>query len=314
MTPEEIARFVAERTGERMDARETAHLAKQLEHVKARTYDVKYPAMKARRFIPVSNATPSGAETITYRQWDQYGMAKVVSNYADDLPRVDVVAKEFTSKVKSLGDAYGYSVQDLRRSAMAGSQLDTKRAQAARRAIESAIDEIAAFGLAGGGLTGFANNANVPVVSPANGSWTSASAPLDILEDMNKLVQSIVTATKEVHIPDTLLLPSNRFSIISQMFMSADNNKTVLRAFLDNNPYIRNVDQWHKLDEADAGGTGPRMVAYLRNPEILELEIPQEFEQFPPERRNLAFIIDCHARIGGVSMYYPLGVAYMDGI
>jgi hypothetical protein len=55
------------------------------------------------------------------------------------------------------------------------------------------------------------------------------------------------------------------------------------------------------------------VVAYLRNPEVLELEIPQDFEQFAPERRNLEFIVNCHARCGGVLVYQPLAMAYMDG-
>jgi hypothetical protein len=87
-----------------------------------------------------------------------------------------------------------------------------------------------------------------------------------------------------------------------------------MRAFLNSNPFIRNIDQWHKLNEADAAGTGPRVVAYLRNPEVLELEIPQDFEQFAPERRNLEFIVNCHARCGGVLVYQPLAMAFMDGV
>ena len=55
------------------------------------------------------------------------------------------------------------------------------------------------------------------------------------------------------------------------------------------------------------------MVAYQRDPMVLQLEIPQEFEQFPPQARGLSFVVPCHARIGGVHMHYPLAVAYMDG-
>src|SRR5690554_5233059 len=113
MDPQEIAAYIDAHMDRRLDSRETAMLARQLEYIKAQTYDVRYPAFKARTFIPVSTEVPPGAESITYRQWDQYGMAKVIANYADDLPLVDVVAREFTTKVKSLGEAYQYSIQDL---------------------------------------------------------------------------------------------------------------------------------------------------------------------------------------------------------
>jgi hypothetical protein len=301
------------RRGIRLDAGETAVLARQLEYIYAQTYDVKYAELKARRFIPVDTSVDPGAEFYTYRQWDMFGMAEIIANYADDLPRVDVLAKEFPAPIKSLGASYGYSIQDLRRSAMAGSQLDSRRAMATRRANEQAVDQIAAFGNADAGLTGFTNHANVPLVAPDNAPWSSATA-LQIIPDLNKLANAIVTASLEVFEPDTLVLDTASFQIINTKPMSTtgDADKTVLRFFLDNNPYIRNIDQWTKLTDAGAAGV-TRLVCYKRDPEVLSLVIPQEFEQFPPQARNLEFVIPTHSRIGGVSVRYPLAMAYMDG-
>ena len=81
-----------------------------------------------------------------------------------------------------------------------------------------------------------------------------------------------------------------------------------MKSFLANNPYIKGIDSWKKLD------TDGRIVAYKRAPEICELQIPQEFEQFAPQPRNMEFVINCHAKFAGVSIYYPLAVAYMDGV
>lgn len=328
LTFENVAQFVADwhnhqvrvdsddtiQFDRRMDARETAFLSRQLEYVKSRTYDVRYPNLKARQFIPVDTSAPSGARTITYRQWNMYAVAKIISNYADDLPRVDVIAQEYSVKPKSLGAAYGYSVQDLRSAAMANERIDVRKGQAARRAIESGIDQIGASGNAAAGLVGIANLPNVPLVSPDTGSWDATTSPLLIIADLNKLVQSIIVASKEVFAPDTILMDTGSFTLLNQMYMSADNNVTVLRAFLNNSPYIRNIDQWAKLDTANAAGNGPRLICYLRSPEVLTMEIPQDFEQFPPERRNLEFVINCHARTAGVVCYYPLAIAYMDGV
>ena len=105
----------------RLDAGETAALARQLEHIYAKTYDVKYAELKARRFIPIDTSVDAGAEFFTYRQWDIFGMAKLIANYADDLPRVDTLAREFAAPIKSLGASYGFSIQDMSRAAMSGS-------------------------------------------------------------------------------------------------------------------------------------------------------------------------------------------------
>ena len=310
----EYLQLIAAQAGIRLDAGETALIAKELEAVKAATYDVKCPEFKARQFIPVNSSPPAGAETVSYDQWDSFGQAKVIGNYADDLPSVDVLKKRFTNKIASLGNSYSWSIQDLRASAMAGGMsLDAKRAMAARRAMEAAIDDLAAAGDANLGMSGFAAHASVPLVTPTTGTWSGATA-LQIIADLNKLVQSIITTTKQVHLPNTLLLDTDSFALINQKPMSADSSNTVLRYFLENNPYIQSIDQWHRLDLANAAGNGPRCVAYDRSPEVLGLEIPQEFEQLPPQARNLKFVVPCHARCGGVIMHYPKAVAYMDGI
>lgn len=312
MNPLLYLQMLLQSMNQRWDDKFTAVLQKQLEYVKTKTYDIVYPEKKARRLIPVSNEIDPGAESMVYRQWDEFGAAVVIANYADDLPLVDVMVEEFTVKIQSLGQAYQWSIQDLRRSAMSGAMLDSRRARAARRAIENKIDDIAAAGLASGGLKGFVNHPNVTLVAPITGSWASASA-LQILADLDHLVTSIIETNKETFMPDTLVLPYSLFKIISTKPMSVDNTTTVLQTFLKNSTHIRNVETWYKLDNADAAGTGPRIVCYKRDPEVLTLEIPQEFEQFPPQARNLSFVVPCHARIGGVVIYYPLAMAYMDG-
>ena len=80
------------------------------------------------------------------------------------------------------------------------------------------------------------------------------------------------------------------------------------------NADLRNAESWYKLNTADAAGTGPRALFYKRSPEVLELVIPQDFEQLPPQAKNLAFVVPCHARCGGVVVRYPVAMLYLDGI
>lgn len=302
--------------GQRLDAGETAAFARELEVVKAKTYDVKYLNLKARTFIPLDSEVPSGAESFTWRSWDWAGMAKILANYADDLPKVDIIGTEVSQGIKSLGDSYSYSIQDIRASALLKTPLDSKRASAARRAIENSIETIAAKGNAAAGLPGFLNNANVPLITAAgalNGAWDTATAT-QILDDLNLIANTIVETTKHTHIPDTMILPTSRYSRVATLPFSATDTRSVLKVFLENSPYVRNVDQWHFLDLANAAGNGPRVVCYPRDPEIVQLCIPQEFEQFPPQAKSLAFDNPCHARIGGVTWYYPLAGLYVDGV
>ncbi len=300
----------------KQDAKFTAILERQLEFVKTRTYDIRYPEMKARQFIPVNNDVDTGAETITYRQWDMIGMAQIIANYGDDLPLIDALVEEFEQKVQGLGAAYEWSIQDLRRSAMAGASLDQRRARAARRSIEQQIENIAALGNTKAGLVGMAKNANVPLVTPDTGTWTSATAGSLMIADLMKLSSSIVTTNKETFMPDTLILDIGRYNLLATTRVSTtgDTNTTALEGFLRSNPWVTTVATWNKLANANATDNGPRAVCYKRDAEVLTLEIPQEFEQFPPQAKNLSFLVAVHARTGGVIVYYPIAMAYMDGL
>lgn len=302
---------VAMEAGVRLDANETAVLARGLEFVRTQTYDIEYPELKARRFIPVARDVPAGAESFVYHQWDTVGMAKFVANYADDLPLVDTYAKEFVSAILTIGDAYQYSILDLQRAAKDPTiQINTRRARVAREAFEYKVDEVAAIGNTATGLPGFVNHPNVPDVSVVTGDWATAS-PQEILGDMHALVSAIRANNKTRHSPNTLLLPSAEFGLISQTYLSNDNNTTILKSFLANNPWITDVDEWDRLDTAGAEGA-PRIMAYKRTPEVVELLLPQEFTELPPQARNLALMVPCWGRIGGIKFYRPLAAGYMD--
>lgn len=305
----------------RKDAKYTGALDLALEHLRAATYDIKYPTLKARSFIPVDGSVDPGAETYAYHQWDAVGIGEIISNYSNDLSLVDAMAEKFTAPVHSIGKAFQYSIQDLRRAAMSGNQLDQKRASAARRAIELKIDDIAAVGDAKSKLKGFINNENISVLTATTDgtatTWVRSGvnkAAAYVQADMADCVTEIENTTKGVHSPNTIALPVEEFAYIKQAPVDSTNQTSILKNFLANNPSITMIDSWYKLALADAAGTGPRMVVYQKDPEVLELVIPQEFEQFPPQARSLSFVVPCHARCGGVAVYYPLACVYMDGI
>ena len=300
-----------------LDADEGIFFARQLEHVKAKSYDVQYAELKARQVLPVDNSAGPAAETIKYEQYDSVAVAKIISSYADDLPRADVKGKEFISTVKSLGASYGYNVQEVRAARMAGKPLEQRRAEAAKRAILQKENQIAFFGDSASGLTGFINNPNIStVVLPADGTGASAlfSAKTadQILRDLNSVCNFIFSNTKGVEMPDTLLLPVSTFTFLATTARSSVSDTTILEYFKLNQPFVKEVGWLNELTGAGAGGTN-RMIAYKRSADKLMLEIPQDFEQFPVQEKGLEFVISCHSRLGGVIIPYPLSVCFADG-
>ena len=112
----------------------TVFFARELDQVKTKTYDKQYPELSALSCFPITSEVNEGAETTTYYSYDITGMAAIINNYATDLPRVDVQGESHTASIKSVGDSYGYNVQEMRASRMAGKSLDARKGAAARRA------------------------------------------------------------------------------------------------------------------------------------------------------------------------------------
>jgi hypothetical protein len=300
----------------RLDASENAYFANQLEHIKAGLYNRKLPALKARGYVPLDTETPADADTVKIRGYTQVGVAKLISAYADDLPRADVKAEEMVANVKGLGASYGYDINEVRRSARTGVNLPTQKAAAAQRAVEVAIDGLLAVGNVAHGLYGLLNQPNALSYTVENGGggtadWASKT-PEEILKDMIGLCEYIVNQTAEVEQPNMLLMPRAQFTQIKTTRFSDSSDKTIFDWFKASYPGV-GVDSWAKLATAGAGN-GTRMVAYTMSPEHLAALIPQDFEQLPPEPRGLEFVVPCHARCGGVVAYYPLSIAYGDGI
>lgn len=305
----------------KLDAAENIFFARELEMVRAKSYDIKYADRKVRQLIPVDNSVDPGAEVVTYSQYDRVGVAKLIASYAADLPRADVKGKQFSVTVKGLGSSFGYSVQEIRAARMAGKSLDMRKADAARQAIEDLIDQLGATGNTATGLIGLLNIPNAQtytIIAGAGGQtrWNFGGTPktgLEVIKDMNSAVHTIVTVTKEAEKPDTLLLPVSQYAYIASTPLQSGSDTTILQFFLRNSPYIKAVEPWEKLAGAGAGATD-RGMAYRRDPDALQLVIPQEFEQFPPEQEGLNAVIACHARCAGVQCYYPMSALYFDGI
>lgn len=305
------------------DANESVFLQRQLDYIKTQTYDIKYAELKARKLIPVSSEADPGAEKIFYRQYDQSGLAKVISNYADDLPRSDVAGKEYFAVVKTLGASFAYNIQEMRAAIYGNVPLEQRRANAARRAIAQLENTIAFFGDANANLQGFIYAANITSVTiPATGTgattqWVNKT-PDQILYDMNLVPNTIVSTSLGIEIPDTMLLPLPQYNYVASTPRSANSDTTILNYFLQNNPYIKQVEWLNELKGAGLTGSGSapydRMMAYRRSPEVLTMEIPSDFEQLELEIRNLEYKVPCMERFGGVLVYYPLAISFGDGI
>lgn len=299
----------------RADDNETMVVVRQLESIQNDLWSVEYPVPKVLTFVPRDTTVAPGATHFTWRIWDVVGMADFVVNYGKDLPRVDALVSETTQKIQPIGDAFAYTHEDLRMAAQGQIQLDSTKARAAKDAIDRKLDSVLSLGHVPTGITGFANNANVPRLTVTNGAWltTNIANPDKLLADLNQMEATIITQSYDNHAPDTLILPLRHYALIATLPRSANSDTTVLDFFLKNSRNIKRVESWYRL--ATSGPlSAPMAIMYKNDPMVLRAIVPVAFEQLTPEVRNLEWLVNCLARVGGTVVYKPLAMLYGDGI
>lgn len=299
-------------TGIKLDAGESVFFERQLESVESRLYQTKYKELKYRRLIPVSNRDGAGASSIVYYIYSKVGMAKIIANPADDLPRSDVFATESIAKVFSIGTSFGFSTKEMRRAQFSGVPLEMLKVDSARRAVRVKESDIAWNGESAHNIVGLFENTNITNVQAPNNAGATSRAwadktPDEIIADISSMVSGIRTVTNGVQAANTLLLPIAQYDLIAQIPRSTVSDTTILEFITKpGNSYGLDLVDW-LVELEDAGtGTSDMAFAYERDPEVLELRIPMEMQMLPPERRNLEMLTNIESEIAGVVVRYPL--------
>ena len=309
--------MVEKKAIDRLDATDAVFFKRQLEFVKAGTYDEKLADLKYAQFLPVSAEAPGGATEITWRSFHGYGFAKIIADYAHDFPRVDIGGEEHTVKIKDIGSSYAYNIREIQRAAMAGVPLEQRRAAMARRAIEEKLNTIAWSGDSTANIQGFIDYPGITEYTvPATGTGTtktwSTKTAAQILVDLFGIVNAVVEGTQGKEVPDTILMPLSNLNLIRQLQNSTASDVTVYKFFMDNNPGVT-IDWVKELATAGAGGTG-QMIAYKKDANHVTFELPLSFEQLEEEKKGMEYVVPCWASVGGVIVYYPSSVCKADGI
>jgi hypothetical protein len=286
-----------------MDANESIFFARQLEWISGSLYDVKYPQLKARKHIPVSFEGGNAVESLTYQANDRLGVAKIVSNYSKDFPRVTTLSKEITNKVKTLGDSYGWDIQKIRAARFANRNLEAREANAARMAIMELENRLAYLGDASAQLNGLLTHPLVPISLASAAIATGTSVPVIVEIFRQAITQGILVASRGTEKADTVLMPMTEYTFLETTQLNSVNDSTIM-------DYLKKVfpgvafDWCNECTGAGPGGTNV-MLAYTKRDTHVTLQIPSDFEQLPVFTDGVQWDIKCMERFAGVQLHYP---------
>lgn len=303
-----------------MDTGETAFFIRELETIEARTYDIKYPDLKARKLLSMGSGLSPASEFLTWRQFDRQGIVVEASMDTDDIPLVDVKGREFLSKVVPLVVGYDYTVQDIRAAMAAGRPLDAMKAFAARDLVERKIEKMAAVGSDNVLLNNVYGMLSQPVdsgaggvpliTSAAVGTSTSGYGPLalsastgtpvtwgpdgsghtktpkEIINDLNSWHAMVLNNTNAVEDPDTLILDLTSYQYINNTQVNLADTAiftegTILQYIMRNCEWLKSIDYW--LYAGSAVQTGPGSTGTMKSRAMLYKKDMANFSLFVPQ-------------------------------
>jgi hypothetical protein len=299
----------------------TAIYARSLEQIRPTLYEKKYPELKARTLVPINNEIHPGAETYTVQGIDSVGEAEFIENYGTDAPTVEVFATgESSFKMFGIRLAYGWHRQEALAAQFAQRNLSDIKALKVRWGIERFLDKLLLIGGTAGATTlqGLftLSGGQAPVTYTVQNTTWEDETPDEILADLMGIQSKIYVDSKEIEIPDTLVLPNTSYDLINQRRMGpGDGAMSILKTFLGMQDRIKQVKTSHYLEVSGghSGGAVKRMVCYKNDREILEGFV-NEFEQGNPHFTGERVVTTCFARGGGVGTHRPKAIAYGDNI
>jgi len=316
----------------RMDANEAAFFARQLEYIKARTYDIVYPEFTIQKFLTITSEGGAGVETITSRQYESVGQMKLIGPNVKDIPRSDTFAREGSIGVKTFATMFGYSIDEIEKAMFAGVPLEQRKANAARRAYDQTVNELGYLANGSepyGGIRGLFYQENIINTEtdsiPITGNWCDpygasvGTTPEQIIEDIGLIIDAPRIVTKKVERTNKFLMPVPAMSYIKRTKVSSVSDTTIFQFVKANHPEIdfQDVNECSGLIKPSAPtGTDTTDIccAFDNSADKIDYSIPMTFNQMPVEVRGMEYTTICRARIAGVDSHYPKSIVIAEDI
>jgi hypothetical protein len=307
-------------------------LVQQASHIEAEVVRVSYPDIQYPKLIPIDTSANEWAKSVTFFSLDKVGSADWFHHASHQMPIADIQRSKFEHTIEMAGIGYRYTLEELGQAMLIpGTNLTAERGEAARRAYEEFVDNIALRGDTSKGMTGLINDANVTVIharadggqtlGDTDGSpdWSDKSGE-QIARDVNDALSGIYTNSLQVEMADTVLLPIASMMVMANKQYSSASDTTVMEWVKKNNVFTSTTGQpltilgVRGLETAGVGSTG-RMVVYRRDPRVLKLHIPMTHRFLPVWQTGpMIFDIPGIFRLGGLEIRRPAAVRYVDGV
>lgn len=238
-----------------------------------------------------------------------------VGKDATAIPGVAVNIEKSSKPLRLWAQEIGYTVKELAAAQQVGRPIDREKLDAMHLKHQMDIDQMVYVGDAAVSATGLCNNQAVATTTLTK-LW-SASTPDEILESINKVLETAWEASGYAILPDRLLVPPKAMSRLTKPMTTAG-SVSILQYVREQclcntiNGKLLEIAPVKHLAGIGASGKS-RMVAYTKARQYVRFPLVP-LQHTPVEYRQLYQLTTYYAALGEVEFVYPETVAYADGV
>lgn len=278
------------------------HMARALEFSFDEKLREKRAPLKALSLIPMDMRVPEGALTYKITRQRHQGAARYHRGNSGDTPRVGTSADEELRPVRHVVTMIEMDFFEEAASNFAGASLQGEMSYAANRVMEEFLNGKVWLGDTANDVYGVLNYPYVPKTVSAVTIDTVTAADT-ILAELHRLANNASEVSETVFSPNTLLLPTKKYNILSTRKRSATTDQTILQAFLQDNPFIDAVEVVPELAGQGISGAEDAMIMYRRNDsDSIANVVPKGVTMLPMQVDNFSTKIPVYMTHGGVIM------------
>lgn len=292
------------------------------DQVEAGFYDALYPEILWRTVLPpesVKTDINPGAMNYVYRSRDWKGQGQFVQGSPSNIPRVGQVVGQVT--VPILDAAVGATLTDAEaRRYQYGYQtaLAQDYGEIMKKATEYHVERTFFFG---NDAANFVPFLDYPTVAKIPASAWAAGDPEGWVTSINDALTAVWVNSKTIHLPDTVFLTPNMFSMLTGAYVIGTGSVGVavsaLKYLQENNIYTAqtgkplNIRVLRYLENAGVGGVD-RAIVMEWNARNFVLPFPLAYQLAQPVPIALGVEMFAEYIFGSFNVRYPLAMAYVD--
>lgn len=290
-----VADHLKAKVGDAFNLESLARLMVQVEQINGMTPQMA-ELMEYAKYIPVNNnisAVVGTSHNLARKQG--VGEGKPFSGTGMDIPLAEVLYDEVSLPTKIGTIGYQYSIHEIATALAMGISLQADKIAAAQMAFERHMSKVAWVGEESTGVKGFYNQNGVAVdARTINFATAPVAAVLDLFNTIIYDNANAAAFDDDVSI-NTLVLPTSVARTLAGRTVSSTNETPLIKYIRENNEAAlegRNIEiTANRRGNGMGAASSDRIVSYNRDPNCIEMRIPQELAFEPAQPKGLDIFV-----------------------